>query len=152
MDAETIEQELAAGWELLEKTMCRLAYNGRDGLPRVIPIAFFWTGSEIVMSTTPNAPTVAALRERPEVAFVVDSGDSPDSARSLSVRGTARIDIVDGVTDEYIAAAYRSYDAEQAAEFEKSVRELYDQQARFYDFDAGRMPKFLTDLVQEKSG
>ena len=28
--------------------MARLAYNGLDGLPRVVPIGIFWTGDEIV--------------------------------------------------------------------------------------------------------
>jgi hypothetical protein len=46
---------------------------------------------------------------------------------------------------------------EAAAEFEKNCREMYDQMARiaiapdwvrFYDFGAGRMPKFLMDLAE----
>ena len=47
--------------------------------------------------------------------------------------------------------------AEAAAEFEKSCREMYDQMARiaivpswvrFYDFGAGRVPKFLKQLAE----
>jgi hypothetical protein len=47
-------------------------------------------------------------------------------------------------------------DAEAAAEFERSCREMYDQQARiairprwagFYDFSTGRIPQFLQDLA-----
>jgi len=47
--------------------------------------------------------------------------------------------------------------AEAAAEFETNCREMYDQMARiaivpswvrFYDFGAGRMPKFLKELAE----
>jgi hypothetical protein len=71
------------------------------------------------------------------------------------------MEIVDGVTDEYIAAAKKSTDAENAAEFEQNVRSMFDQMARiaiephwvrFYDFGAGRMPKFLTDLAEAQVG
>src|SRR6266540_3293799 len=36
----------------------RLAYNGRDGFPRVIPIGFWWNGTDIVVCTAPTAPKV----------------------------------------------------------------------------------------------
>jgi hypothetical protein len=47
-------------------------------------------------------------------------------------------------------------DAEAAAQFEQNCREMYDQMARiaitprwarYYDFGAGRLPRFLQDLV-----
>ena len=53
---------------------------------------------------------------------------------------------------EYLAAARRTMDAEAAAQFEQNCREMYVQMARiaitprwvrFYDFRAGRMPRFL---------
>ncbi|WP_406258142.1 hypothetical protein OIA45_00180 [Streptomyces chartreusis] len=43
MDPRRIEQELADAHDLLNQApMARLAYNGLDGLPRVIPIGIFW--------------------------------------------------------------------------------------------------------------
>ena len=45
-------QELARGLghpdaqKLLSGSMARLAYNGHDGFPRVIPVGFYWTGVE----------------------------------------------------------------------------------------------------------
>src|SRR5438270_5074985 len=45
----------------------RLAYDGRDGFPRVIPIGFLWNGSAIVVCTAPTAPKVKALTERPKL-------------------------------------------------------------------------------------
>src|SRR5205823_4400819 len=47
----------------------RLAYNGPDGFPRVIPIGFLWNGTDIVVCTAVTAPKVKALRERPNVAI-----------------------------------------------------------------------------------
>ena len=63
-----------------------------------------------------------------------------------------------GVTDEYLAAARRTMDESQLAEFERNVRSLYKQMvrisiepqwARFYDFGAGRLPAFLENLVND---
>ena len=68
--------------------------------------------------------------------------------------------IVDGVVEEYLAAARRSMDAEAAAQFERNCREMYDRMTRiaitprwvrYYDFGAGRVPKFLRELA-ERSG
>src|SRR4030095_5921605 len=73
----------------------RLAYNGADDFPRVIPVGFLWNGTDIVVCTATTAPKVRALTERPTVALTIDSIGPP--ARSLLVRGIARIEIVDGV-------------------------------------------------------
>ncbi|HYB26404.1 MAG TPA: pyridoxamine 5'-phosphate oxidase family protein [Solirubrobacteraceae bacterium] len=74
--------------------LARLAYNGPDGYPRVIPIGFHWNGEQIVMCTAPTAPKVAALHGRPEVALTIDTDEVP--SRALLVRGIARIEVVDG--------------------------------------------------------
>lgn len=159
MDREEIAQELADADELLSQaSMARLAYNGLDGRPRVVPIGIFWTGDEIVMSTAATAPKVRALSARPEVALTIDAGDSPGSARTLSVRGVVHLTLVDGVVPEYLAAARKNFDAAYAAEFERNCRAMYDrmariavepQWARFYDFGAGRVPRFLADLAKK---
>ncbi len=69
--------------------------------------------------------------------------------------------IVDGVVPEYLAAARKSMDADAAARFEEQVRKTYDRQARigitptwvrFYDFGAGRLPRFLADLTEGNRG
>lgn len=54
----------------------RLAYTGRDGTPRVVPVAFHRDGSDVVIGTWADAAKVAAIRERPEVALTID-GDEP---------------------------------------------------------------------------
>ena len=141
---------------LASATLLRLAYDGTDGFPRVVPIGFFWNGSQIVVCTAATAPKVKALSSRPNVALTIDVGDTPADAKSLLVRGLASVDIVDGVPDEYLAASAKVLAADQLAEFEGQVRAMYDQMARisvepvwarFFDFGAGRMPAFLTKLA-----
>lgn len=160
MERQDIDDELAGtgAQELLASTsMARLAYIGEDGTPRVIPIGFFWTGEQVVVSTAATAPKVTALSARPDVALTIDAGDTPEGARSLSIRGRASVEIVDGVPPEYLAGARKTMDAEAAAQFEQNCREMYDQMARiaitphwvrYYDFGAGRLPRFLQDLVE----
>lgn len=108
MDQQDIENELGAprAQALLASTAAaHLAYTGKDGTPRVIPIGFFWTGEQFVIATATTAPKVAALSARPDVALAIDGGDTPEGARALSMRGRASVQIVDGVVTEYLAAA-----------------------------------------------
>ena len=72
------------------------------------------------------------------------------------MRGVAALDTVDGIADEDIAAVTKAMEASQLAEFERQVRSVYRQMvriaiepqwARFYDFGAGRLPKFLSELA-----
>jgi hypothetical protein len=161
MDRQDIVDELSTtgAQELLASTSAaHLAYIGHDGTPRVIPVGFFWTGDEFVISTATSSPKVTALSARPDVALAIDTGNTPDQARALSIRGRANVEIVDGVVPEYVAAARRTMDTEAAAEFEQSVRRMYKQMARiaitptwarYYDFGAGRMPRFLQDLAEQ---
>jgi hypothetical protein len=162
MERHDIDAELSmpGARELLESTAAHLAYVGNDGTPRVIPVGFFWTGDEFVISTATTAPKVAALSAHPEVALAIDAGNTPGGARSLSIRGRASVEIVDGVVPEYLAAARRSMDADAAAEFERNVRRMYQRMARiaitptwvhFYDFGAGRMPRFLQELAEQSN-
>ncbi|MGH3097496.1 MAG: pyridoxamine 5'-phosphate oxidase family protein [Streptosporangiales bacterium] len=163
MDQQDIDKELCApgARKLLGSTSAaHLAYTGKDGTPRVIPVGFFWTGEQFVVATATTAPKVAALSARPDVALAIDAGDTPEQARALSIRGRASVQIVDGVVPEYLAAARQTMDTEAADEFERNCRQMYDQQARiaitphwvrYYDFGAGRMPRFLQDLAEQSS-
>lgn len=139
----------------------RLAYAGGDGFPRVVPLGFLWKDERIYVCTATSAPKVAALREHPHVAGVIDEGISSNDARQLLVRGVAEVEIVDGVAPEYMEAAAKGGGGTDLAEFEQSVREVFDQQARiaitpewarFYDFGAGKLPPFLHRLVAGEGG
>src|SRR3954469_18773965 len=99
MNRQEAERELgqATAQELLQcAQLARLAYNGPDGLPRVIPIGFHWNGEHIVICTATTAPKVRAISSRPQVAVTIDAGSTPSEAKSLQVRGTATVEIVDG--------------------------------------------------------
>ena len=159
MNRQELDRELgqAGAVELLQSAhLARLAYNGPDGFPRVIPVGFLWSDEHIVICTATTAPKLRALSSRPEVAVTIDAGSTPADARSVLVRGIATVEIVDGVADEYLAASRKTMDAEQVETFEHAVRSLYDQMARisieprwarFYDFGAGRVPTFISELA-----
>jgi nitroimidazol reductase NimA-like FMN-containing flavoprotein (pyridoxamine 5'-phosphate oxidase superfamily) len=162
MDRKDIDHELSptGAQELLtSSSAAHLAYIGKDGTPRVIPVGFFWTGDQVVISTATTSPKVEAISTHPDVALTIDTGDTPDQARALSIRGRASVEIVDGVVPEFLAAARKTMDAETAAEFEQNVRRMYDEMARiaitprwarYYDFGAGRMPQFLQELAERQ--
>jgi Pyridoxamine 5'-phosphate oxidase len=135
----------------------RLAYAGRDGFPRVVPVGFIWKDERIFVCTATTAPKVAALREHPKVAGVIDQGISSSDAKQLLVRGTAAVEIVDGVAPEYFEAAAKGEGGKELEDFEAGVRAVFDQQARiaitpewarFYDFGAGKLPPFLQELIE----
>ena len=86
--------------ELLARGLTRLAYIGKDGTPRSIPIGFVWNGSTIVMWTAKNAPKLPALRHNPAVALTIDTEVHPP--KILLVRGRAELDVVEGIPDEYL--------------------------------------------------
>src|SRR5215470_15594376 len=159
-DADALARELDhpdARQLLAAQALARLAYTGPDGFPRVIPIGFHWDGARIIVCTVPISPKVRAMSARPHVALTIDTDDGTAS-RALMIRGVATIDIVDGVPDEYLAAATKTMDGQQARQFEAHVRMLYKQMARitieprwarYYDFGAGRVPGFLQKLAED---
>jgi hypothetical protein len=131
MDSEEVTRVLddpVAQRLLQSPLLARLAYNGADGAPRVIPIGYIWTGSAFVMCTATVAPKVAALQRDPRVALEVDSETVPPNI--LLVRGTAEVEIVEGVPDEFLAASDKGVPDELWAAFEEQVRELYPAMAR----------------------
>lgn len=76
----------------------------------------------------------------------------------LLIRGSARVQIVDGVADEYLQASRKLVGEAGMAAFEDQVRALYDQMARIVltpewakvlDFET-RAPDFVHQLAAEK--
>lgn len=160
MDQEKINQALndPLGQELLRThQLARLAYLGGDGYPRVIPIGFYWNGAQIIVCTATTAPKVRALAKNPKVALTIDTDTQPPHV--LLVRGTAHIDVVDGVPFEYLEASKKGIPEQQWQAFEAQVRALYQQMARIaitpewarvFDFET-RLPDFLVQLAGRKS-
>ena len=131
MEQENVAQVMndPLAQELLNSnTPARLAYNGLDGFPRAIPIGFFWNGTQFIMATATNSPKMKALQANPNVALTIDTTTFPPHV--LLVRGTARVEIVDGVAPEFLEASRKYVGAEQWLEFETQVRATYKQQGR----------------------
>ena len=115
--------------ELLRSTIpARFAYNALDGTPRVIPICFHWTGREIVLGTPLAAPKVKALRKSPAVALTIDTNTWP--YRVLQIRGTAKIETVEGVVPEYATAAERYLGRDQGQAWIEQIKKMFPQMAR----------------------
>jgi hypothetical protein len=121
--------QLPASQELLHsKIPARLAYVWMDGTPRVIPIWFHWNGHDIVMASPPKAPKLKALAKNPKVSLTIDENEFPQKV--LLIRGSARLEPVNGIVPEYIAAADRYFDPEQAAAWLNQLRTLISSQVR----------------------
>jgi hypothetical protein len=134
-DLRLLETDLAQ--QLLRSSIpARLAFIATDGTPRVVPTWFAWNGAEVVMATYvagPNAgirhpaARIAALRANPTVALTIDTEDFPP--QSLTIRGRAEIDEVDGLAPEYVASAHR-YLGEVAADMVAGMNQPGTVQAR----------------------
>jgi hypothetical protein len=115
--------------ELLHsKIPARLAYVWTDGTPRVIPIWFHWNGREFIMATPPKAPKLKALAKNPKVSFTIDDNTFPHKV--LLVRGTARLEAVNGIVPEYATAAERYFGPEQGQAWVNQLRSMISSMVR----------------------
>jgi len=153
--AEVLKKPISQ--EMLDRDLARLAYVAKDGTPRVVPIGFTWNGSEVVMCTATNAPKLASLRRNPAVALTIDTEVHPPTI--LLIRGTAVLDEVEGIPDEYLQAS-GTYEMtpEQRVQWEAEVRSLYDSMvrivvkptwAKLIDFDE-TLPTPVEELVRRR--
>jgi nitroimidazol reductase NimA-like FMN-containing flavoprotein (pyridoxamine 5'-phosphate oxidase superfamily) len=135
----------------------RMAYTGLDGDPRAIPIGFWCEGERIAMATVPKSAKVAALRKNPKVALTIDTGAFPPKV--LLIRGTAEVELVQGIPQGYLEAGHKVMTDEQYPEWEAGVNALYDEMvvvtvtptwAKLLDFET-TIPKAVEDLIMEKS-
>jgi Pyridoxamine 5'-phosphate oxidase len=97
--SDQVAQELLASTELAS-----LAYTWTDGTPRVVPIWFHWTGSQVVMASPAGSPKMNVLESRPEVAVSIYNNTWP--YRVLLLRGTVNVERSDGLVPEYVSAAH----------------------------------------------
>jgi hypothetical protein len=101
-----------ASQQLLQSQIpARLAYVWTDGTPRVVPIWFHWNGKEFVLASPLKAPKLKALAKNPKVALTIDNNTFPHSV--LLVRGTARLEAMQGIVPEYALAAERYFGPQQ---------------------------------------
>ncbi len=64
-----------------------------------------------MLASPSKAPKLKALAENPKVALTIDDNNFPHKV--LLVRGTARLQSVNGIVPEYAVAAERYFGAEQ---------------------------------------
>lgn len=115
--------------ELLDSpNLARLAYNWRDGTPRVVPIWFHWNGHEVVVPSPPLAPKLKVIESGAMVALTIDGSTWPYHV--LMIRGTADVEMVDGVPIEYSAAARRYMGVEQGNAWSDQVAARFPRMAR----------------------
>ena len=118
-----------AAKELLQSNIpARLAYIWTDGTPRVIPIWFHWNGREFVLGTPPKAPKLKALKKNPKVALTIDDNTFPHKV--LLVRGTARLQPLDGIAPEYATAAERYFGPKQGQAWVNQLRGMVPTMVR----------------------
>jgi PPOX class probable F420-dependent enzyme len=113
---------------LSSKIPARVAYIAPDGTPRVLPIWFHWTGSQLVLGTPPNAAKAKALAKNSKVAVTIDDNQFPHKV--LLIRGTAHLDTVSGIVPEYAAAAERYFGAQQGQAWVKQLRAQTESMVR----------------------
>lgn len=104
---------------LLGPYPAHLAYTWTDGTPRVVPIGFTWTGTELVTGTPYNAPKLKALKEGDQVAVTIDTYEYP--MKVLYIRGIVHLSPYEGVVPEWAAAGERVMGKEAAAGFGQLV-------------------------------
>ena len=91
---------------LLESRIpARIAWVAQDNTPRVLPIWFVWTGTELVVVTFEGAKKLHDLTDGTVVAVTIDTDDFP--YRSLKLRGTVTAQPTSGIADRYKEAAVR---------------------------------------------
>ena len=130
MDTPSVAETLGdpVTLDLIERSpLMRLAYTGLDGAPRVVPVAYVVRGGTFVFCTVPTSDKVRSLQRDPRIAITIDI-DLPPCC--LLLRGTAEVQIVPGVPDEYLKASHRNVPAEHHGDFDAQVRALYDSMAR----------------------
>jgi len=114
---------------LLQSTIpARLAYTGRDGTPRVLPIWFHWTGEVFVLGTRLDSAKVKALSTYPTVALTIDTESFPYQA--LQVRGTIEIEMIDGIVPEYELCAKRYLGEQRGQMWIAQLRQAFPPMAR----------------------
>ena len=114
--------------DLLEAPIpARLAYIGKNGAPRAIPVSYIWNGNAFVFASPTDWAKVDALRLNPQVALTVDETVFPP--RGFMARGTASIAIMQGIPQEYIDASRRIVGDDLMPSWEAEVRRNMSEMA-----------------------
>jgi len=145
--------------KLLQSTLpARLAYNWSDRTPRLVPIWFYWNGKEVVMGGPSEAPKVKVLHDGDKVALTIDSDTMP--YKVLTIRGSVRIETVDGVPPEYSAMSRRVLGEEQGQGWANQIGGIVPRWYRIFvtpewvgilDFET-RFPSAVEHAMERAAG
>lgn len=83
---------------------------------------------EIVLGTPSKAPKLKALAKNPKVALTIDDNNFPHKV--LLVRGTARLQPLNGIVPEYATAAERYFGAEQGRAWVAQLASMIQEMVR----------------------
>jgi hypothetical protein len=95
------------------------------------------------------------MRRHPRVALTIDT-QIQWPPHALLIRGSARIDLVDGIPEVYVEASRKVIPAGDFADWEQGVRSLYDRMAvitvepdwaKLLDFET-TLPTAVEDAVR----
>lgn len=150
-------QEPVAQRLLQSSIPARFAYQWTDGTPRVIPIGFHWNGQEIVLGTPMEAPKLKALLDGQTVALCIDTDTMP--CQVLEIRGTIRLDVVEGIGPEYALATLRTMGEEAGRAWLTNMAPMVPRMTRVFvrptwvaviDFET-RFPSALERAMETSS-
>jgi hypothetical protein len=142
---------------LASRIPARLAYTGLDGDPRVVPVGYDWDGTHVTVASAMGSAKTKALQANPKVALSIDSEDFPPKV--LLLRGTAQVEVVDGVPDVFLRGSKRRMSDDQWSGWLAGVRALYDRMAvititpawaKLLDFET-TIPKAEEDMMRARS-
>ncbi|HMM41674.1 MAG TPA: pyridoxamine 5'-phosphate oxidase family protein [Thermomicrobiales bacterium] len=124
----TLLEDPVASELLASPLPLRVAYAALDGTPRLVSVLFHWTGSEVVFSSWPDDPKVAALQANPAVALSIETDRFP--FKVLSMRGTATVEVVEGVAPEMLPTFSRYFGPDEGAAWTERNRLMDPRSAR----------------------
>lgn len=83
----------------------RASWLGPGPTPRVVPIWFHWTGTELILATFAGSQKLRELANGDVMAVTIDTDSFP--YRALKLRGTVTLEPGDGLAAAYRSAAVR---------------------------------------------
>ena len=81
-----------------------------------------------MLGTPPKAPKLKALAENPKVALTIDDDNFPHKV--LLVRGSARLEKMQGIVPEYALAAERYFGSQQGKAWVEQLRSMTQEMVR----------------------
>ena len=123
-------QDPVAQMLLQTRTGAHLAYTWRDGTPRQVPMGFHWNGHEIVIATAADSPKTKVLTTGANVAVTIEGDNAPPKV--LLIRGTVRVDTVEGIAPEYAGMIRKAEGEERGDELLEQWAPLYPRMTRIF--------------------